>query len=273
VTRRGRADDYRIAIPSYRRADRLATTLALVDRSRVTVFVDDADDTLPAYRALGVDVAVLSTRGIGPARHAMARHFPPGTPVVGLEDDVTGVVTARGKDLVPITDLDGWLRNAFTTTAAHDLWVWGVNPVPNAFYMKAGLTVGLRYAIGTLHGFFSRPDHPVHAPARVPVKEDYELSLRAWWYDGGIVRFSDVAVRADHYRAPGGCVDTRTVWDSETAAATLIADWPGLVRRNTTRASGHAEIILAARRRHLGHPSTATPPVSDPLKGSPVIHS
>lgn len=266
MTRRRPARDYRVAIPSHRRADRLAaTTLAIllagrVDERRVTVFVDDTDPTIDGYRALGVEVVALPTTGIAAARQAIARHYPPGTPVVCLDDDVTGIVRNREGELHPIADLDRWLRDAFTTTAGHDLHVWGVGPVPNAFYMRRQVTTGLRFVIGTLYGFTARPDHPVHAPHTVPVKEDYETSLRAWWWDGGVVRLGDVAVQADHYKAPGGCVDTRTTEASETAARELISQWPGLVRRNTRRASGHAEITLATKGRHTGHPHTRPPP-------------
>jgi hypothetical protein len=267
VTRRGRPANYEIAIPSSRRADRLATTtLAVlaaggVELERVTVFVDAADPTRDAYDGLGVRVVALPSRGIGPARHAISQHYPPGTPVVCTEDDVTGIVASDGEKLRPVTELDGFFRGGFGVCSGVDLWAWGVNPVPNAFYMRKDRpTYGLRYLLGTLHGFYARPDHPVHAPPRVPVKEDYELSLRAWWWDGGVVRFPRHAVQADHYQAAGGCVATRTPADSERAAATLERDWPGLVRRNPRRASGHAEIVLTSKPRTGGHSPHALPP-------------
>jgi len=194
-------------------------------------------------------------------RERIAAYYPPGTPVAAMDDDITDVVQATGpKTLQPVTELDTWLRRAFTHTAAADLHVWGVNAVVNPFFMnpRGGPSQGLKFAIGTLWGFFSRPGHPVHHTT-VPVKEDYELSLRAWWWDGGLLRFDDVAAKADHYTAPGGCQTNRTTGDSAHAAAELIRAWPGLVRRNTKR-TGHAEILLTPKKRHAGHPAHVGPP-------------
>ena len=182
--------------------------------------------------------------------------------MVQCDDDITDVVNATGpKRLVPVTELDTWLRLAFTTTAGADLYCWGVNAVVNPFWMrprKDGPSQGLKFLIGTFWGFFARPGHPVH-DTTVEVKEDYDTSLRAWWYDGGAVRFDDVAVKADHYKAAGGCQDYRTTGASAIAAEQLQRVWPGLVRPNPRR-DGHAEILLTPKPRHRGHPSHTHPP-------------
>lgn len=263
--------DYQVAIPSRGRPDAL-TRLTLpwlaagdVDPDRVTVFVHTDDPDVRAYADLATDhglrLHVHDAPGILGQRATIAAHYPAGTPVAVADDDITALrrATTVG-DLVDVTDVHGWLTRAFEETVGRDLWGWGVAAVPNPFYLHPGrVTDGLRFCIGTLHGFIARPGHPVH-DLTVPVKEDYEWSLRSWWWDGGIVRFGDTAVVADHYRLPGGCVDTRTPDTSAAAATRLLDDWPGLVRRNTRRKGPHTEILLATKARTLGHDRHTPPP-------------
>lgn len=264
---------YQVAIPSHRRATVLCgTTLRVladghVPAERVTVFVD-ADD--PEYRDYvmvaaiggGANVVPMPHNGINAARRFISQHYPAGTNVVCLDDDVTGVYRATDpKTLTPVDDLDSFFEAAFLLTRERGLNVWGVSAVANPYFMQP-LSLpsdDLKFLIATLWGFVSRPGHPIH-DTTVAVKEDYETSLRAWWYDGGVIRFNDVTVKADHYRTPGGCQDYRTAQTSADAAAKLINDWPGIVRLNQRRKSGHAEILLNRRARHGGQSVDIPPP-------------
>jgi len=263
---------YQVAIPSHRRAATLAaTTLKTladggVPADLVTVFVDEDDPDYRDYVAmsvgLGYAVQVMPPAGINGARRFIADHYRTGTAVVCMDDDVTGVFKATNpKTLQRVTDLDRFIRYAFMTTLESRLAVWGVSAVANPYFMRPGSapSTDLKFIIATLWGFISRPGHPVHQTS-VPVKEDYETSLRAWWYDGGVVRFNNITVKADHYKTPGGCQDYRTADLSRAAADQLIREWPGIVRLNYTRKSGHAEILLNRRARHAGHDAQVEPP-------------
>jgi len=273
---------FQVAIPSHRRARLLeSATLATlarggVDLGDVTVFLDRTDPDMDAYgalaRRLGLRLVVSQVRGINPQRRLISGHYAPGVRVLCMDDDVTDVVRAIDtKHLEPIgRGLAQWITAAFDHTDAVGLKVWGTSAVANAYFMTPGRppTEDLKFLIATMYGFVSRPGHPVHNTT-VAVKEDYELSLRAWWYDGGVVRYGDVTTRADHYKAPGGCQDYRTADVSLQAAASLENDWPGIVRRNTRRKSGHAEILLNRRPRHGGRPPQADlPGIYRPSHGS-----
>lgn len=264
--------NYEIAIPSWRRAALLETkTLPLlasrgIPLERVTVFLDSVDPTVADYEAVakrtGISTKVSHVKGINAQRKVISRHYPAGTPVVSFDDDVQDVVrAATPKRLEPVADLDTFIHEAFRQTESAGLAVWGVSAVVNPFFMRDTVSEDLKFAIASFWGYFSRPGHPIH-DTRVAVKEDYELSLRAWWYDGGLVRFNQYAVKADHYRAPGGCQDSRSTNVSAEAAQQLIEDWPGIVRLNVRRArkGGHAEVLLNRRKRHGGNPATTPVP-------------
>jgi TET-associated glycosyltransferase-like protein len=263
---------YQVAIPSYRRADMLAArTLPFlldggVPPERITVFVHDHDHgELPAYHDLaarhGVDLAVTSARGINAQRAEIRGSYTTGTHLVQVDDDVTVIKRAVDRtSLEPVTDVDGFFRQAFAETQARGLWSWGLSAVPNAYFMRPGhISDDLKFVIFSLFGNIVRPGHPVYANT-VPTKDDYEFSLRSWWYDGGIVRFNDHVAVADIYRAPGGCQDTRTVAQAEQSVESLLRQWPGIVRRNARRKSTFPEILLNRRARHAGHAPHVDPP-------------
>lgn len=273
TVRRGRPTDWRVAVPSYQRAD-LLTRKTLpwllaggVPADRVTVFLHSTDPQIPAYRAAladsGVRVVATDTRGIRAQRAAILNHYPPGAPLAQADDDVTALAAVRSGRLTPLADVAGWLARMFTETASRDLWVWGVAPVANAFFLREGqVSEGLKFCIGTVWGAFTRPGHPVHA-GTAETKEDYEASLRAWWYDGGVVRADGVAPRADHY-SPGGCEHLRSPDVEETSVRAIERAFPGLVRRNTKRQGPYPEILLARRGRGPRRPPS-TPLPGDAL--------
>lgn len=269
MTRRAKPGEYQVAIPSYQRPTVLMTkTLPALTRhgvapERITVFLHAHDPDLEDYRAYlpcDIDVKVTDAHGITEQRARILGAYPAGTPLVQVDDDLSGLVKAvDAKRTVPVTDIDAVFRSMFFETAARDLWVWGLSPTTNAFYMTPGrITTGLRFCIGTVLGTYTRPDHPVHA-GHVATKEDYDLCLRAWWWDGGVVRADGIAPDADHY-TPGGCTDLRTVAVEEASVVDLCSMWPGLVRRNDKRKGPYPEIKLAPKARAAGHPPSTPPP-------------
>jgi hypothetical protein len=269
TVRRGTPADYQVAIPSYQRPRVCAAkTLRLlrdggVPPERVTVYCRHDDDDLHLYRVdaahHGHRVVALGAHGINATRRALVNLYQPGTPLLQLDDDVSALQQVRAGKLHPITDVAGWVAGMFRECAARDLWVWGVAPVPNAFFLREGqLSEGLKFCIATCIGIYTRPGHPVHETT-APVKEDYDLTLRAWWYDGAVLRADDVAPKADHYTA-GGCTSTRSPEVEEQAVRILERAWPGLIRRNTKRAGPYPEVLLARRPRGARRPEHAPLP-------------
>lgn len=269
---RGKPSDYMVAIPSYRRPALLADrTLPMllnggVDRDRIHVFIHEHDPDRDDYKALadtaGISLYVSDTRGITEQRANIANGYEPGEPVVSMDDDLIGLdqLASDGKTLERITDVDSLIRSMFTATSAADLNVWGLTPVRNSFYMRAGCTNDLKFLIGNCYGFYARPGHPVHQLTVTP-KEDYEFSLRAWWWDGGVLRRNDVVAHTHMGTTPGGLQtigDTQRSDESNRAAvAQLHADWPGLVRDNPRRPG---EILLARQKRGPARAVTTPPP-------------
>lgn len=255
-----RPEQYQVAIPSYaRRLTLSAKTLPLlqrggVDPSRITVVCATADEAA-AYRvALMPELygrIVVAAPSLRAARAHIAGMYPVGTPVVQIDDDVDSVVEALDKKtLRPVADLDRLFTDAFRQAQEQDCYLWGVAPVPNAFYLAPGqVKTGLRFCIGTLFGWWNRgPDHPTQQLV-LDEKEDYERTLRFYDHDGKVLRLDGVSMRTRHYDEPGGMQTYRTVDDSHIAAAYLIDKWPQYVSINPRRTGPRAEVVLRARKR------------------------
>lgn len=73
-----------------------------------------------------------------------------------------------------------------------------------------------------------------------PVKEDYELCLRAIAEDGGIIGCRYMYWQNSHWKDAGGCSSYRTQSIEETAIERLIAFYPQLIRRVTRGGSEYS---------------------------------
>lgn len=268
--------DYVVAIPSYQRPQALFSqslaTLAEkgVPAERIHVFLHDTDPYLSDYLEqldlLGVTAVVTEAEGIGQQRTAITEHFAPGTAVVCMDDDIQGVMSTTGPrwaNAYQVEDLDALFSDMFNHLQVVGLNVWGLAPVDNPFFLKPGrLSEGLKLVMFTLYGFFNRPGHPVHQ-GTVRYKDEQEFSLRAWWYDGGVVRNDGVAVKTTFY-ADGGCQAAgRTLQQVEQSVEGLLLQWPDLIRRADKRKSAWPEVALSRRGRTEGHPADTPPPGND----------
>lgn len=264
---------YVVAIPSYQRPDALfehsIATLASkqVPLDQVYVFLHDHDPHLPTYLdkldMLGVNAVVTQAQGIGEQRTAITNHFAPGTNVVGMDDDIQGVMSTTGPrwaHAFQVPDLDALFTSMFARIKAEGLHVWGLAPVDNPFFLKPGqVSIGLKLVMFTMFGFVNRPGHPVHH-GTVRYKDEQEFSLRAWWYDGAVARNDGVAVKTTFY-SDGGCQAAGRNYDQvDESVESLLVQWPGLIKRAPKRKSDWPEVALARRQRHAGNPVDALPP-------------
>lgn len=268
-------DPYRVVIPSYQRPNELfAKTLPTlankgVPLGLVDVFLHEHDPYLDDYlnRLLYTEATPMITqaRGIGEQRQVIVDSYPAGTQLVGMDDDIEEVIATTGPRWANVFNVDN-LHDRFLLMFGRlfleDLHVWGTAPVNNPFFMKewgSPPSQGLKLCMFTLFGWVNRPGHPVHTQT-VQYKDEQEFSLRAWWYDGGVLRADDMAVKTKFY-GDGGCTAAGRSWQQvESSVVSLMQQWPGLITRNTKAGSDWPEVKLARRKRIEGHPTSVPPP-------------
>lgn len=271
--------DYQVAIPSYQRPQELVgKTLRTLEEKgvtfdRITVFLHHTDPFLSEYAEaldmLDVKSVVTSANGIGEQRLAILEHYDLGERVVSIDDDITDVMSATGKNWrteYTVPSLDAFFRQMFFEIDQRELSIWGTAPVDNPFFMTPDrISEGLKLVMYTMYGFINRgSDHPIHEQT-VRYKDEQEFSLRAWWYDGGVARSESVAVKTEFFTAGGCQAAGRTFEQVEESVQSLLCQWPDLIRRNDKRKSDWPEVQLARRARTEGHPLDTPPPGVDLL--------
>lgn len=257
--------DYQVAVPSYKRAQRCGSaTLAYlkackIPKERITVFVADEaerdayDDALPANSCGEI---VVGVPGMGAIRNFINRHYPAGTRIVHVDDDIqtlhivhdtTGTGEKGGMKLVPYLELEELITNAFTLCEQTKLRLWGIYPVLNAYFMKTRVTTDLRYIIGCFWGSINSHDDVLQVS--LDDKEDVERTLKCYVADGGVARFEYIAPKTNYYTEPGGMQIERTEERVTASAKALVERYPQLCSLNLTKKSGHAEVRLRDKRK------------------------
>ena len=222
---------YKIAIPSYDRAETLLkktlNTLVNIPNDLITIFVAN-EEQYDIYRQYIKDYKiVIGKLGITNQRIFIKNYYKEGTYIVSIDDDVEGVYQLVGDKLVAIVDLDLFFKEAFDLLKKENLFIWGVYPVKNAFFMKPTKTTNLKFIIGTLYGFIVR-----HTKELEPVceeKEDYEQSILYYLKDGGVMRHNDITIKTK-FKSKGGLGTIQGRYKANEEASLYLSNkYPKLV--------------------------------------------
>jgi len=250
-TTRKSKQSYIIVIPTYNRSDiivkKTLTTLkdGHVSANKIHIFVANEEErkkyeVIPKTLYHKIVVGVI---GITNQRQFISDYFPAGKHIVSLDDDIEGLFRRKSeKILQKITNLDAFFNDAFQLLHKNHLYLWGIYPVCNPFFMKPNTTTKLKFIIGALNGYINRHDKELKL-SHIKQKADYEQSIKFFKKDGGVIRFNDVSIKTK-FHAPGGLGKTQErIKTNEEAANYLQKTYPDLVKI-FHRKNGMAEIRL-----------------------------
>jgi hypothetical protein len=241
--------DFQVAVPIHDRREMTErAVLAYLDRSgiaaeRVTLFVAPG----MAHHYAGLPGrwqarVVHSELGLTNSRRwAEWNHYPEGTPLVWLNDDVFSLhrrVDAKRTDEVPLGEV---AERGFGLCEKAGAFHWGVYAVLNPFYMKDAVRFDLRHLVGCSYGVITRREKRLY-PQFGDSKEDYERCLRFYERDGRLVRMDGYAPDTIYYN-PGSALYP-TAERIEAAVRNIEDRWPAWVRRNPRRKGKYPEITI-----------------------------
>jgi hypothetical protein len=217
-----------------------------IEPTRIDVFVaDQAEyDTYKAVLSPGTfSNIIIGVLGMGAIRNFIQRHYPEGTPLFCIDDDIKELYH-RVDDKVkePVRDLHGLIIGAFEKCLETGYWLWGIYPVLNPFFMSDTISTDLRYIIGCCWGCINR--HGEKFSVTLDDKEDFERTIKYYIADGGVLRLSNIAPATNYYNEPGGMQIERTEDRIEESAKLLVKRYPFLCSLNTGKKSGHVEVRL-----------------------------
>lgn len=205
--------NFKVAIKTYKRTQVLKDkTLDMLSRSgipdqEITLFVVDQGEE-DAYReALGEARYnyVQCGPGINNAVRAYRSHYPAGTRVLHVDDDIAALMKKTGEnDLEEVSNLVKYVDQMFDITEANDSRMWGVYPVQNAYFMREHVTQGLRFCCAVFQGFISDGGRDISLFPECGNKDDFELSIKHYLVDGSVIRDEAVTVKTAYYTKGGG---------------------------------------------------------------------
>lgn len=258
-TRKNRpTKSYVVAIPSYNRPDAIVQkslkTLSDggVPSNVVHIFVANKAEEKRYKNAIPKEMygkIVVGKIGITEQRKFIVNHYAENQAIVSIDDDVEGLFKkVSDKELKKISNVHKFFSDAFTTLKKENLYIWGIYPVHNPFFMKNKTTTDLKFIIGTLYGFINRKTKTVQPSSQIKEKEDYEQSIKYFIKDGGVVRYNDVTIKAKKH-APGGLGVTEGRLDANRFAAEYLEKkYPGYVSV-FHRDNGMTEVRMARIKR------------------------
>ena len=241
---------YIVAIPTYNRVDEVIhkTLHTLkeggVSKSHIYLFVankqqrDLYEQSVPKnlYHEI-----VVGKKGITNQRIFISQYFQEGRYVVSMDDDVETLEMLKGAKLVKIANIDAFFLQAYKTMKQNNLFIWGIYPVRNPFFMYNETTFDLRFIIGVTFGFITRHVKQLKMSTKAETKEDYEQTILYYKQDGGVIRFNNVTAKTK-FNAPGG-LGTDRFERNKKAAEYLANKYPDIVTRRD-RKDGTPEVKL-----------------------------
>ncbi len=255
---------YVIAIPSYNRADLLnKKTLKVlseynIPRNRIFVFVANKEEELIYKEKLNPKLyghLIIGEKGLKNQRNFISRYFPIGQEILNLDDDISSfnILKTKGNTFnkkdnylenIKTSDFDKFIKNAFKILKKNNLFLWGIYPINNPYFMTPRMTSDLRLIVGPCWGNINR--HNKDLILTIDEKEDVERTLQYYVKDKGVIRFNNISIQTTYYVTPGGMQslgrDRRK--DAYESAIYLNKKYPELTTLYLTKKSGFAEVKL-----------------------------
>jgi hypothetical protein len=243
--------NYVVAIPTYNRYDVLdkKTLKTLIDgnvnKNRIFLFVANKEQYKLYEEAIPKNMynqIIIGKKGITNQRKFIAKYFPEGQYVISMDDDVEQFEILKGEKLVKLKDVDQFFIQAYNLLKKERLFIWGIYPVRNPFFMYKNITTDLRFIIGVTFGFIVRHNKKLEPSTKAETKEDYEQTILYFKMDGGVLRFNNITTKTK-FNAPGG-LGTDRYERNKNAAEYLEHMYPDIIKV-FQRKNGTYEVKLA----------------------------
>lgn len=271
-------NNYVIAIPSYKRHNSIKNkTLKVlednkIDPSKIYIFVaNKTEETL--YKS-SLDKKYHSRIVIGKPRlsnqrNIISEYFPEGKCIVQFDDDIEDIYELHHpqqnnktkwsrltyKDMIarsfrkqqtvePIKGLDKFIKSTFKKCIKDGIYLWGVYPTPNPYFMTFKSDSRLNFIVGPMFGTINR--HDSRLKITLDEKEDSERTLKYYTMDGKVLRVDNVSIKTKYYGNKGGMqadnIDRKAA--AKEATKKLHEKFPKITKLYTRKSTGMPEIRL-----------------------------
>jgi hypothetical protein len=228
--------NYVIAIPTYNRSEVISqkTLKTLhegnIHKNKIFLFVANQREYELYKKNVPTELyhkIVVGKKGITHQRNFIANYFPEGQYVISMDDDIECLEMLRGEKLVKLKNINDFFIEAYKLLKKNNLYIWGIYPVRNPFFMYKETTYDLRFLIGVTFGFITRHSIKLKMNIHAETKEDYEQTILYFKMDGGVIRFNHITAKTK-FNAEGG-LGTDRHERNKLAAEYLYKKYPDIV--------------------------------------------
>ena len=201
--------NFNIAIPTFNRPDIFKDkTKKLLEKfnipnDKIIIFIKDIQQK-ELYGNIIKDYKVILTNatGIQETRNFLQKYFYDNeeyTNIIYLDDDIKNLHD-YDKPLESLIELG---NDIFKELKEENLYVCGISPYHNKFYLKKTTTKTLKYICGCFRAEIIRRDSPV---ITTPIGhfEDHLFSCEYFLRDGGVMRKNWIAIQTKYFEPIGG---------------------------------------------------------------------
>jgi hypothetical protein len=227
-----------VAIPSYNR-ENIITTKTLktlidggISPKKIYIFVANSQQYSLYTNVVPSNLynkIIIGKKGITNQRKFISQWFPEGQYIISIDDDVDEiqVLNKNGDKLVKLKDMNDFFVSSYKLLKKEKLYIWGIYPVQNSFFMKKTITTDLRFIIGVLFGYINRHDKKLYPSIQSESKEDYEQTILYYKMDGGVLRYNFITTKTK-FNAEGGLGKDRRKSNAD-AASYLKKKYPDII--------------------------------------------
>lgn len=209
-------NNFFVAIPTYKRYndvyEKTIKTLLNggVDYNKIFIFVADQleyDNYKLALPINSYHKIVIGVLGINNQRKFIVNYFKQGDCVLFVDDDVERIdkLNKNGDGFIQMKrSLNTFINHAFNLCKLNNIFLWGIYPVRNPFFMKPRpqITCDLRFILGTFYGIIIR--HSPDLNTTLKEKEDVENSILHFIKDNKLLRFEKITLKTKFFNPNGG---------------------------------------------------------------------
>lgn len=140
--------------------------------------------------------------------------------------------------------LHNLINDTFKYCDMNGIYLWGIYPIENAYFMNPEPSTKLKFIVGPCFGIINR--HNKALELTIDEKENVERTLQYWTMDGAVLRLNNICLRTQYYRVPGGMQSEGKDRKAEAlkSAELLHSKYPKITKIYLGKKSGHPEIKL-----------------------------
>lgn len=250
---------YKIAIPTYKRYNlKTVRVLETYNIKTECIYIFVANKTEKKKYILSLPLKyhsniIIGKIGLKQQRNFISDYFDEGEFIIQMDDDINNILELIVPDeknkslnrLKNITNLDSFLIHTYSFMKKNNIFLFGIYPVDNPFFMNNKYTTELKFIVGPFFGIINR--HLKSLRINIDEKEDVLRTLLYYNLDKKVLRFNYITINTNYYKEKGGlqAENKNRQEESKLSCEIIVKRFPHLCKiKKTLKKNGHTELIL-----------------------------